>query len=479
MSNKIFKILVIEDEEEVFNFIKEQLKGKCSRISIINARSKEEAISILKDKDNFFDLISLDLQIPITYGELDKDPSHGLSVLSEWQSYSKGTPIIILTGTSTTDMINDFLSLSNNLPIWFDSNNYSTVSHFPKRNLDNYINNVVAIYNSVTNLSEIEIDTTETSIPIEHDRLIRMFTKSQHCTRTVLNKIGGGLSDSKVYSLLIYNKTGSLSLQTIAKCGPNKDISLDAKNYDIFINRLNPEATPRKIKYIEHGAKDQAGVFYSLASNYSYSYFKASKEFKNNGTIRAFIKEMTKNWQQTKTNIRVTIKDIREKILSSPKAAIIFKEFNLDWAEEFESTPVQINSACYHGDLHGENILVDLEKNCTTLIDYGDINEGAVTIDPITLECSFLFHPNGIEDCVWPTIEHIKKWENIEDYIQDCPVAEEIHFCRTWAEEIKGSKRELAATLYSYALRQLKYPDTNKSIALELLNASRRIIDNS
>ena len=73
----------------------------------------------------------------------------------------------------------------------------------------------------------------------------------------------------------------------------------------------------------------------------------------------------------------------------------------------------------------------------------------------------------------------IIKWENIEDYIKDCPVAEEIYFCRTWAEEIKGSKRELAATLYSYALRQLKYPDTNKNIALELLNASRRIIDNS
>ena len=38
--------------------------------------------------------------------------------------------------------------------------------------------------------------------------------------------------------------------------------------------------------------------------------------------------------------------------------------------------------------------------------------------------------------------------------------------CLHCGKEIKGSKRELAATLYSYALRQLKYPNTNKILII-------------
>ncbi len=480
LSNKIFKLLVIEDEEKIFNFIETQLRKECLNMDIVNVTNKDAAVILLQDETSFFDLISLDLQIPTTIGALDKDSDHGLSVLSEWQKYAKGTPIIILTGTSTPDMINKFLSLSNSLPIWFDKNHYSTISHFPKRDLNEYISKVISIYNSVLGLFNIELETVSiSSVPIEHDRLIRMFIKSQNGVRAVVEKIGGGLSDSTVYSLAIYNERGSLTLQTIAKCGPNNDIYLDSNNYDIHINRLNPDATPRKLRYIEYGAKAQSGVFYGLASNYKYSYFESSKENINNEEVRKFIKEMTDNWQQSKINVSVTIKDVRKNLLTDLKASEIFKEFDLDWAEDFERTNIQINSACYHGDLHGENILVDLEKNRTTLIDYGDIKEGALTIDPITLECSFLFHPDGIADNDWPKMEHIEEWENIEKYIEGCPVADEISFCRSWAEEIRGSKRELAATLYSYALRQLKYKDTNKEIAIGLLNASRRIINNS
>lgn len=50
--------------------------------------------------------------------------------------------------------------------------------------------------------------------------------------------------------------------------------------------------------------------------------------------------------------------------------------------------------SCIHSDLHGENILLNTESNKAVIIDYGDINEGAIILDIITLECSALFHPS-------------------------------------------------------------------------------------
>lgn len=477
--NKKFKILIVEDEKSVFDVIERTLIEKCSLIDIRIVKNKKEAINILEDNKYFFDLISLDLQIPIDVEKLDKSPTNGLAVLSACQTYAKGTPLIILTGTSTMDMMENFISMSNTLPIWFD-NNYSTIEHFQKRNIDKYIPQIESMCNSVLSLFDIELEIKNTKeLSIEHDRLIRMFIKSTSGVRAQVRKIGGGLSGSSVYALFIFNQNGSLTHKTIAKCGPNNEILLDANNYDDYISRLNPSSTPRKLRYIEYGAKAQAGVFYGLASDYDMSFFKSSKNYKNTEVIRNYLKSMTVEWQQAKSHTRISIQEIRKNLVSDEKASVIFSEFELDWAESFEAMKIQINSSFYHGDLHGENVLVDTEKGLTTLIDYGDINLGPLTIDPITLECSFLFHPDGIIDSEWPKIENLENWEDIEKYTDGCPVAEEIHFCREWANEVKGSNRELAASLYSYALRQLKYPDTNKEIALSLLEASRRIIANS
>jgi hypothetical protein len=38
-----------------------------------------------------------------------------------------------------------------------------------------------------------------------------------------------------------------------------------------------------------------------------------------------------------------------------------------------------------------------------------------------------------------------------------------------WARRIAAGNREIAACAYSYLVRQLKYPDTDKPLALSLL----------
>ncbi len=481
MTNKKFKILLIEDEEEISSFISEELsKVDKKRIEIIIANNKQDAITLIQSSDNFFDLISLDLQIPTRDGLMDKSPEHGLSVLSEAKSFATGTPIIILTGTSTVEMINSFLQYAHNEQIWQDGIIYPTTSHYSKSDLNKYLVFLQKIYNSILGLFNIELEFNDTDkLSIEHDRLIRIFVKKVNGLKVNVKKIGGGLSNSTVYSLLVYDNLGKLIHQTIAKCGEKEEINKDSRNYVDFIHRLSQTVTPRKLAHILFGAKDQSGVFYELASNYPYSYFNSTKNGLNNKDIRNSIEKLTENWQNNASIVSTTIKELREELVSDDIALDLFKFYKLEWAEEFEKTTVQIKRGICHGDLHGENILINISENNSTLIDYGDIKENcSITIDPITLECSFLFHPS-CDKYEWPTIDHIKKWQNIDEYIKDCPIYEEIIFCRNWLKRIKASNREIAAILYTYTLRQLKYKDTNKEIALELLNTANEMIENS
>lgn len=479
MSNKIFRMLIIEDEEEISTLIREVMIKFNPKVDIVIASNKFDAITIIENEGEFFDLISLDLQIPTNVGLMDKAAEHGLSILPIAQEYLPGTPIVMLTGTSTVQMINDFLQFSNTIDIWQNGIKSSSIQHFDKSQLNKYIECVQKMCNSTLNLFNVELNYQGNDLlPIEYDRLIRIFTLRLKGVRVNVKKVSGGLSSSKVYSLAIFDSNGNLSYQTIAKCGDSIEIREDSSNYMTFIHRLNESVTPRKLDHIKYGAKCKSGVFYGFAEQYTYSYFQTSLTNLNNTEIRTSIKDLTKEWQLAGTVKTTDIKYIRKKLVSDEIAFKLWKDYDLKWAEEFENNQIQIKEGICHCDLHGENILINIDNKSSTLIDYGDIKEISMTIDPLTLECSFLFHPNGIDNKMWATLEEdIENWQNIDEYIKNSPIKDEIIFCREWLNSVKIANREVGASLYSYALRQLKYDNTNKKIALKLLNVAKNIIE--
>ena len=145
------------------------------------------------------------------------------------------------------------------------------------------------------------------------------------------------------------------------------------------------------------------------------------------------------------------------------------EKYNLNWATEFERREVQAKWACIHGDMHGANVLVS--NACEVqLIDYGDISDGPVCLDPVTLELSFLFHPD-VNCGAWPTIEQAKQFLDLDDYLQGCPFPESIRGSREWAIESRASVREYCAVLYAYLVRNLQYDDTDKDLILAILEA--------
>lgn len=197
-----------------------------------------------------------------------------------------------------------------------------------------------------------------------------------------------------------------------------------------------------------------------------------------NDSLNESVKGLLHPWHHLSTKKMLKIQDVRRFLLSDDDARHVINEFGLVEANNFETKVIPCSLSMQHGDLHGENILIDVEKKISTLIDYGDVLEMVGIIDSITLECSFLFHPNA-KKYAWPSDEQLEKWFFIDDYVDGCPVENSIRFCRGWTDLLKRGNREVSACLYSYALRQLKYNSTNKNTALRLIHVAYRIYDAS
>lgn len=478
MANHNFKLLIVEDEKEPSDFISSSFSRVFKKIEITLARSRDAAFEILTASNVFFDLVTLDLRIPSVNGGLDQDPQHGQGVLGKCLEVINGTPIVIITGTSTVHMIDEFLASSERTDIWGCGSDKPTITHIRKENLERLSAKIEEIYSDFEPIFNIEINSDGISLPIEHDRLIRIFARKYNGRLVRLQQLGGGLSIAKVYSLEIKDITGNIILKAIAKCGPHPKIVEDSNNYDQSISRLPPEATPRKLGFLKFGGASCSAVFYGLADGFLHSFFKASESNLLNDAIRKVIQNILCNWYNNKRVAECKIKEIRKTLMSDDEAKIVIKKFNIPEAVGFEENTVLCSKSLQHCDLHGENILINVDCNNALLIDYGDIKENIRILDPITLECSYLFHPSSTQT-EWPSSKNIECWDDLKSYIEECPFPDDIIFCREWTNSLKTGNREVSACLYSYALRQLKYEGTDKNIALQLINVAFRLYDQS
>lgn len=118
MYKRKFNVLIVEDDSSLSQYISNEFSKLGDDIEITIATCRNEAIALLESNNNFFDYITLDLTLPIHTDDFEKKPENGLYILSRISELSRGTPVLILTATSTIDMIQDFLSHSSKVDIW-------------------------------------------------------------------------------------------------------------------------------------------------------------------------------------------------------------------------------------------------------------------------------------------------------------------------------------------------------------------------
>lgn len=174
-------------------------------------------------------------------------------------------------------------------------------------------------------------------------------------------------------------------------------------------------------------------------------------------------------WTQDAPRRRVSVREIRARRASDELLGTPFvQDLNL---AEFESRELVVAEAIQHADLHGMNVMVDRNGN-PVLIDYGAAGEGIVSLDPIILELSFLFHPAGraISDG-WPDVAQAREWAHIDRYSAASPYADLIRASRSWAEANGAGQRAMLANAYAQALRQFAYSDVDPRIAKAVIEA--------
>lgn len=475
MENMTLHVLVIEDDDdfaEELRSIIDELPGD-SHVRV--AGSRDEAYEMLKK--GFLDLAILDLKIPTVSGALDADPAHGHAVFNKIRTFAPGTPIFVLTGSSAEDFLPSLLRNQQQIDIWGEGRKTGSILFLKKYNIDQCPGILEPLAKAIDGLSAVELEGADLNLTLAEDRLIRIFARRFAGVRCAVSELRAGLSGARVIRLRVTDRQGVVVHDAVAKLSTLADIRREGDCYDSHVTRLAPGATPRKLATLEHGAHNLAGIFFGLAEDSDESAFDiaANASKKARDVIRSVEAAMAK-WVQLVPETRRPIREIRQRFLNDQCFDQVRATFGLNWVESFENREIQARIGCSHGDLHGKNILVSPAG--TQLIDYGDVGEGPVSMDPVTLELSLLFHPDAPgRTGVWPSVEQAKSWGNLEIYLQDCPSVEFVRECREWALRAAVGNREVAASAYGYLVRQLKYDDTDKIRASALLEGVRNFYE--
>lgn len=468
-------LLIVEDDDTVVEELQEAVKSLPGDAEIRVAGSRNQAYEMLES--GFLDLVILDLKIPTVTGALDADPQHGHAVFYKSREIAPGTPIFVLTGSSADDFIPELLRNQKQIDIWGEGSETGTILFRTKYDIDKCPEILEPIAQAVENLSEVELETGGLNLTLAEDRLVRIFARQFQGVRCTISELRGGLSRARVMRLRVTDEHGATIHNAVAKLATPADVRHEGRCYDSHIIRLAPAATPRKLAILEYGACNLAGIFFGLATGSDESVFDVvNKSPQRAQAVVRGVEAAMKRWAAGVPEMRRTIREVRRRLLCDQSLDQLLPAFSLDWVRRFEGRRIQMRWVCTHGDLHGKNILVS--DTSPELIDYDDVRDGPASLDPVTLELSLLFHPDAPgKTGSWPTIEQAKAWGNLEVYVKDCPFREFVRECRAWALRAAAGNREVAASAYSYLVRQLKYNDTNTDRALALLDGVRAFYD--
>ncbi|CAA0112721.1 Uncharacterised protein [Starkeya nomas] len=459
-------ILVVEDDEAYIAELTRMI-GEAGGPTIPTfVTNRDDAVAKLES--GFFDFAILDLKIPTATGTTDFDTEHGKYVFHHVRKVSPGTKILVLTGSPSDDFIAPLLAQKHDADIWSEGAKVDTVEFLKKIEIDQAPERISRVVSAIHALSDIELQTNGLNLSTGEDRLVRIFAKHFKALTCSVYPIGAGKSGARPLRLQMFDQTGALIREVVAKLGDLPKMQDEDARYDEHVVLLDGAATPRKMKLLEFGAGFMAGLFYQLASGHDASMFQAmAEEDVLAAKAVAATADALAGWSNGKNQERRSIASIRAQWVSDERAAGLHAKFGLEWAAEFESREIQTRWCCVHGDLHGENILVARDGS-VLVIDYGDVGPGSAAYDPVSLELSAVLQANPTLGPAWPTADACRKWHDLDAYLADCPMPEFIRACRAWSEKLTVGRRELAACAYCYLLRQLKYDDTDKDRILAL-----------
>lgn len=462
-------LLIVEDDLS-FREALQQIIDECTGISQTTIIGSRDA-ALAQINSHQFDYAVLDLKIPSTDGELDSEVAHGEAVYEHLKSLAPGTPVCFLTAFGTEDFITDRLNEAHPADIWGSGKPEPMVRMLRKGRvleLKAILQDAAA---SIQACDGIESN-DRANLDSQERRVLRIFARKNNARSLNVRELSGGLSGARVLKAELRDGSGVTRMTCAARLASAVDIRDELSRYHRDVVRLPIGRYTVHNGDVFDGASNRSGVFYTLVPAFT-SLLNLVRT--NPADALAAVKKIQvaeRNWTNGHPQTTTTIAELRRALIKDVDFTAAKEHLDgLDTAK-FEALNVLVHITAQHRDLHAENVLVENGTD-PILIDFGTVGEAPACLDPLTFELAFLFHPKCKEAVgAWPSLEHARRWADIDAYTAACPFRDLIKFLREWAIESTGGDRALYATTYAIGARQLKFPNTDKQLARTIMESA-------
>lgn len=466
------RVLLVEDHADFASEIEREVRS-IPGCELVWSASRDSALRRI-DAEEDFCLVILDRRIPTADGVLDDHSEHGWRVFQAIQAHLAGTPVWFLTATEDPDFAAD---LANDYARQADFNGRQRPEAmyrvFWKRRIVDCMRALRDFADQHLTLERIAItQPAEMRLRDAEARTIRLFGRRHLGASANVQALGGGLSDSRVLRISVKAADGRTLITTVAKVSSLNETAAEAERYRTEISRLRAGGFPQLTEKIESGAGNTGGLFYGLVGETVESVFdRIVARHPDLEGIPPSLRGIMQPWYTAKRVLEVQVSQIRRRFIGDTSLPRVQGHLaGLDIAA-IENCFVRAAECCQHCDLHCANIVFD-DRGQAMLIDFGDTGVSFASVDPVTIELSTVFHSQRSRlPAGWPTVENLRNWITLEQFVRGCSFPSFISACREWAQAEAGSTDEIVAVAYGYALRQLKYDDTDKELARALVQS--------
>jgi CheY-like chemotaxis protein len=422
------RALVVDDQPvwlELFGELLHELG-----LEVATADNYHDAIELLNRE--YFHLAVVDVRLK------DDDPNNtqGMDILSHINQIELDDVVVkvVITGYGTRDWaraafkmynVHDFIPKQGSEGRGFDERDFveSITSAFEEKiginlNLDmEFVHGFSLDEMAAQIVHKDEEDVQIETVRWELDDLLRkMFPNAESL---VVSRLSGGYSRTSVIKVEPFYKGRGQARAVIVKYGRVSEVETEADNFASFVKRF---VAGRRHTNIDCRARTRSvgGIVYSLIGApfevvCSFSDFYAMSQatdtclvlddlFDNNCRMwyENRLQKRTLNlcdlyWRPAGTDLDNLFKSFQHMYPRLDQPVIAFREVdgqfkNPVYHSFVESKPIYlpVHTAVTHGDLNGDNILVD-QENHTWLIDFFRTGEGHITRDFVTLESVIKF----------------------------------------------------------------------------------------
>ena len=461
----MIRILLVEDDPTHGPFLLEELTSALKEVKLHHAQSRDAAIAAFANGP--WDLILCDLKIPAEDGGLDAAVEHGLAVRSEAQRISPGTPVIIQSAFNTVEIAQQLMLAASKEDIYGSGAAEPMLTFFKKTALDKCVGAAARHADEITRLSQIEVNGVDSS---QARRVLRVFASRHKGDLVRVSPIGGGLSGARVMRVEVF-RAGAPVARVLARVADKDDADREIEGYDRFVAPMLPAGSfsPRMALTITAPGRD-VGLFYTLIGSGDRSLLDVLRQ--DSDAAAKVVEQLATAvvaWPNGGANRAISVEDVRRTFISDEDFERVKGLLGGAELAEIEAKMIQVRWCPEHRDLHGVNVLI--ENGRPILIDFGDVGDAPGAVDPITLELSIHFHPKGVKcEGDWRELILGGGWWS-GDLRRAGDLYPYVAACRAWASQ-RAADRERLACAYGYAIRQLKYGDTDHDLAVAIARSA-------